>query len=609
MSSLNPQQKKAAESPAGPLLIVAGAGTGKTHTLTHRFLHLIESGVSPDNICAITFTNKAAKEMSERIRKTVPHLPATLGVFPYGYIGTFHALGAKILRRETPAFGRKKNFAIFDDGDSWSVIKKIAKKYADEKPKLMPGEIGETITHIKNGMLPIEELENDQRIDRQLLLQAYHEYEASLERQNAFDFDDLLEKVVRLFSTAPEVLQKYRKRFTHLLVDEYQDINNIQYELIKLLAGESRNISVVGDQNQTIYSFRGSNINIFLNFPKDWPGSQVIVLEDNYRSSGNILEAASTLIAQNSIRLEEASGKLRAVNPPGPMIQLYEASNEEEEAEWVGGKIQSAIISAEMENSPQQTMAVLYRTNAQSRAIEQTLLARAIPYRVFGGLKFYERLEVRDVIASVRYLSNPEDEVSKTRLEKNITKTKFKLFAEKAGEIRELKPTQAITAFMRTVSYIEHLEKHYLNVSERQENIMELLRFAQNFSTLEDFLEQVSLLQSTDQIKGETPSNLPPVTLSSIHLAKGLEFDEVFLIGVNESILPHARSYGTLAELEEERRLLYVAMTRARKKLSISFHDLPSRFLSELPQELLSIESRNGEIRDFDDEERYITLD
>jgi len=609
MSSLNPQQKQAAEAPSRPLLIVAGAGTGKTHTLTHRYLHLMKNGVSPDNICAITFTNKAAKEMAERIKRTVPHAPATLGIFPYGYIGTFHALGAKILRRETPAFGRKKNFVIFDDSDSWSVIKKIAKRFANEKPKLMPGEIGEAITKIKNGMLPIRELEESSRIDKQLLLQAYQAYEASLATQNAFDFDDLLEKVVRLFKESPEILEKYRRRFTHLMVDEYQDINNIQYELIKLLAGESKNLSVVGDQNQTIYSFRGSNINIFLNFPKDWPDSLVIILEDNYRSSGNILESASKLITQNTIRLESASGSLRAVNGAGPLVQIYEATDENDEAEWVGEKIQTQIISEETEGIPIRTFAVLYRTNAQSRAIEQTLLARSIPYKVFGGLKFYERLEVRDVVAAIRYLSNPADEVSKTRLEKNLTKTRFKVFDAVADSFRGIRPDQAIKEFLATVRYFENLEKHYLNVPEREENIMELLRFAQQFETLEEFLEQVSLLQSTDSIKGESQTRIPPVTLSSIHLAKGLEFDEVFIIGVNEGVLPHSRSYGTLAETEEERRLLYVAMTRARKKLSLSFHNLPSRFLSELPQDLLAFENQSGETRAFDDEERYITLD
>lgn len=609
MDSLNSEQKKAAEAPSKPLLIVAGAGTGKTHTLTHRYLHLIKTGVSPDHICAITFTNKAAREMSERIKKTVPHLPQTLGIFPYGYIGTFHALGAKILRRETPIFGRKKNFVIFDDSDSWSVIKKIAKRFANEKPKLMPGEIGETITGLKNGMLDIRDFKNSDRTNRQLLFEAYEAYESSLESQNAFDFDDLLEKVVRLFKEQPEILAKYQKRFTHLMVDEYQDINNIQYELIKLLAGNSQNLSVVGDQNQTIYSFRGSNINIFLDFPKDWPDSLVIILRDNYRSSGNILEAASQLIAKNTVRLENGSESLRAIHGAGPMIQLYEAVDEDDEAAWVGGKIQTEIISQETEGTDPKTFAVLYRTNAQSRAIEQNLLARAIPYQVFGGLKFYDRLEIRDVVAALRYLSNPADEVSKSRLEKNLTKTRFKLFEAVADDLRAVQPSEAIRGFLANTHYSEHLEKHYTNVIDRQENVSELIHFAHQFGTLEDLLEQVSLLQSTDSIKGGGRTNITPVILSSIHLAKGLEFDEVFLIGVNEGILPHARSYGTLLETEEERRLMYVAMTRARKKLSVSFYDLPSRFLSELPQDLLLFENQNGETRAFDDEERYITLD
>lgn len=604
MDHLNERQKQAAEAPAGPLLIVAGAGTGKTHTLTRRYLHLLNTGVSPHHICAITFTNKAAREMAERIRKTVPHLPQTLGIFPHGYIGTFHSLGAKILRRETPIFGRKKNFAIFDDGDSWSLIKKIAKRFADEKPKFTPSEIRETITGIKNGMISYDDLSSSTRLEDVLVCRAYEEYEELLMAQNAFDFDDLLEKVVRLFKESPSALQKYRHQFTHLLVDEYQDINNIQYELIRLLAGESRNVSVVGDQNQTIYSFRGSNINIFLNFPKDWPGAMVVLLEQNYRSSGNILEAASALIAHNTTRLDEATGKLTPVLEAGVPIHLFEASSEEDEAEWVGEK----IIEAKIENRTK-SIAVLYRTNAQSRAIEQSLLSRGIAYRVFGGLKFYERLEIRDIVAGLRYISNPADEVSKTRLEKNITKTRFRKFAEEASGWSSLTPSEAIGAFLKNTGYLELIAKNFLNAAERQENILELIHFAQGFETLEEFLEQVSLLQSTDQVKGEGESSEEPVVLSSIHLAKGLEFDEVFVIGLNEAVLPHARSFGTLHEMEEERRLLYVAMTRARKKLSLSFYDIPSRFLSELPQELLSFEGGDGPMRSFDDEERYITLD
>ncbi len=532
-----------------------------------------------------------------------------LGTFPRGYIGTFHSLGAKILRYETPAFGRKKNFSIFDDSDSWSIIKKIAKRYANEKPKLMPGEIGEVIAGIKNGMARAEDFSESPRTDKKLLFQAYEEYEASLMSQNAFDFDDLLEKVVRLFKEQPAVLEKYRRRFTHLMVDEYQDINNIQYDLIKLLAGESKNLSVVGDQNQTIYSFRGSNIHIFLDFPKDWPESLIVVLEDNYRSSGNILGVASELIAKNTIRLEAAKGTLRPVNEPGPLVQLYEAGDEEDEAEWVGEKIQTQIISDETEGNPPRTFAILYRTNAQSRAIEQVLLARALPYRVFGGLRFYDRLEIRDVVAAMRYLSNPLDEISRTRLEKNLTKTRFRLFEAAIPSIVNLRPSEAITHFLSVVRYSELLQKGYVNVAEREENIMELIRFADGFETLEEFLEQASLLQATDSVKGETTTKIPPVTLSSIHLAKGLEFDEVFVIGVNEALLPHSRSYGTLAEMEEERRLLYVAMTRARKKLSLSFYDLPSRFLSELPQEFLAFENPSGSMRSFDDEERYISID
>ncbi|HTY39672.1 MAG TPA: 3'-5' exonuclease, partial [Candidatus Paceibacterota bacterium] len=347
--------------------------------------------------------------------------------------------------------------------------------------------------------------------------------------------------------------------------------------------------------------WRGSNFEIFLNFERDWPEAQVVLLEENYRSSGNIIAAASELISHNS---KQKKKKLWTKNEPGEMVRLIETADEEDEAAWLVEDIMEARRAA-----PEESIAILYRTNAQSRPLEQALIEEQIPYRIYGGLKFYERREVKDIVAALRYAANPLDSVSRERLEKEFTKTRFRALEPRLRESGALRPTEIIELFIRETDYYTYIAKNLTNILDRRENIAELIRFAAEFEELPPLLEHVSLVQSTDTPSSEQGSRMP-VQLMTMHLAKGLEFDRVYIVGVNEGLLPHNRSTYNLAELEEERRLMYVGMTRARKHLALSFYDVPSRFLSEIPSEYLDFKSQVSDAEEFsDDEERYITYD
>jgi DNA helicase-2/ATP-dependent DNA helicase PcrA len=603
---LNEAQERAAHAPAGPLLIVAGAGTGKTSTLTSRILYLIEKGITPRRICAITFTNKASAEMAERVfdYQKDDAKETDRGNIPY--IGTFHSFGARILRKECRSFGREPNFAIFDDHDSFDLIKKavrgitLREKLDDNeqssktiKKDEAPTFFAQKISEIKNDAFMKDaqrarispEKENQIRI-------VFDAYEAALQRNNAFDFDDLIQKPVLLFKKNPAVLKKYQTAFDAVLVDEWQDINPMQYEFVKLLAGSHRNLSVVGDDEQTIYTWRYADIKTFLNFDKDWKDATVHFLEENYRSTATIVNAAQAVVQNNRFRTPK---KLRTSNPEGDSITLFEAWGENEEAAWVAKKI-SDLQRADSKN----TVGILYRTNAQSRAIEQALIRENIAYRIFGGLKFYERREVKDAVAALRYAANQKDEPSRERLEKNFSRRKFAEFKNGLAATTNQTPAEILNVFLESFGYFDYLEHNFINAAEREENISELAAFATEFQTLADLLEKVSLVQSTDTPSGGTPEtqnvnkeqDSSTVHLSTIHLAKGLEFDSVFIAGASEGILPHVRSMDNDDQLEEERRLMYVAMTRARKKLFISFFGMPSRFLGEIPQEHLRIDSQ-----------------
>jgi DNA helicase-2/ATP-dependent DNA helicase PcrA len=596
---LNPEQKAAAEAPFSPLLIVAGAGTGKTRTLTSRIAYLIEQGVPPEKICAITFTNKAAKEMAERTRLMI-------GAKRGPFIGTFHSLGARILREECRALDRKPNFTIFDDHDSFSLVKKAVKsvlpkkelgggagnggeekKKAKETPMMFSGEISK----IKNiGYAePASDLGKEKR---EAVQKIFQKYESALIENNAFDFDDLIGKAVAVMKADPAVLRKYQDRYDAILVDEYQDINPKQYELVQLLAGRHRNVSVVGDDEQTIYSWRYADIRLFLDFEKGWPGAKIFFLEENYRSTGNIINAAGAVVKNNLFRTPKTLWTKSAAGAP---IKLFEAWGENEEAEWIAREIEkSREPAADMGTSagtPQ--TAILYRTNAQSRAIEQALIRRNIPYQIFGGLKFYERREVKDAVAALRYVSNPYDTVSKERLEKNLSKKKFAEFKDAVAKAPVMAPHEIIALFLEKFNYFEYLEDGFINYDEREGNIAELIAFASGFESLSELLERLSLLQAIDDENnkdGEQKESSPAaVSLMTIHLAKGLEFDSVFIAGASEGLLPHGRSLADNRQLEEERRLMYVAMTRARKNLAISFYGTPSRFIEEIPTEYMKL--------------------
>lgn len=603
---LNEAQERAVHAPPGPLLIVAGAGTGKTSTLTGRIRHLMEEGIPPSKICAITFTNKAAAEMSERVFGTERRTTSGIGGRSAPYIGTFHSLGAKILRRECRLLGREPNFAIFDDHDSFDLIKKAVKGISpgkaaasDERPSKSakkdeaPAFFAQKIAEIKNDVFGKDKRRAQISAEKESqIMTVFDAYEGALLRNNAFDFDDLIQKPVLLFKKNPAVLKKYQAMFDAILVDEWQDINPMQYEFVKLLAGGHRNLSVVGDDEQTIYTWRYADIKTFLNFDKDWEGAAVHFLEENYRSTATIVNAAQAVVQNNRFRTPK---KLRTSNPDGDSIVLFEAWGENDEAAWIAKEILN-LKATSMDG----TIGILYRTNAQSRAIEQALIRDEIPYRIFGGLKFYERREIKDAVAALRYAANQKDELSRERLEKNLSRRKFAEFQKAMAAAKNPTPGEVLNIFLETFGYLDYLEGNFVNADDRKENISELATFSAEFKTLADLLEKISLVQSTDVPSGGTTEKKNSreaggssvVHLSTIHLAKGLEFDVVFLAGAAEGVLPHIRSMDSDDALEEERRLMYVAMTRARKKLFLSFSGMPSRFLSEIPQEYLILKNQ-----------------
>ncbi len=601
---LNPKQQEAVNYEGGPLLIVAGAGSGKTKTLTGRVVKIISKGASPSSVLAITFTNKAAKEIKDRIMASGINL--NQGNSPF--LGTFHSFGARILKEEADKEGRNKNFTIFDGDDSLSLIKKIMKQYNISKEKYKPSELLRDFSAVKSEMLKAEG--NLETVPAKL----FEEYEEELKKNNAFDFDDLIEKPVKIFMQNPEVLKKYQDRYKHILIDEYQDTNSAQYNLVKLLAEKHRNLTVVGDDAQAIYSFRGADYRNFLNFERDYPGTKVIKLEENYRSSGNIIRGASGVIKYNK---NQKPKELWTSKKEGEPIRIVSAKGQEQEAEFIAKTIKDTLKRGDANKS----IAILYRTNAQSRAIEQALIRADIAYKIFGGLKFYERKEIKDIISGLRLASNPFDSVSVER----IKKTFYKAVAEKvisnmtgAGNsgtgILDL-----INTFLGTSDYFAVLKSEFGNFRERIENINELISYAGSFSSLPEFLEQVSLLQSSDEQnkKGLFEKDVK-VNLMTIHLSKGLEFGMVFLCGVTEGILPHERSYAVADDMEEERRLMYVSMTRAKEELYITYSSVPSRFIYEIPQELVQVYNFGGVSGRFEDDdsgelpdedERYIEYD
>lgn len=601
---LNPKQKEAVEHLKGPVLIAAGAGSGKTRTLTSRLIRLIESDVEPSKIVAVTFTNKAAKEMADRIFKYL-----NIKILESPFIGTLHSFGAGILKNEAGFFGRSPGFSIFDSDDSLRLIKKIIKAMNIDAERLPAAAVQNKISWLKNELItPLQFKRQAEGVFEEKAALVFQRYETALAKNNAFDFDDLIEKPVRLFKKETAVLKKYQDKWDYFLVDEYQDVNASQYWLLKLLAKKHHNICAVGDDQQAIYKFRGADFRNFLNFEKDWPSAKIVLLEENYRSCGNIIKAASAVISQNQFQKPKT---LWTQNPAGEPVMIVKTSGDGEETEWIAKQLSAASFQQPTASRQLPDCAVLYRTNAQSRLIEQALIEREIPYAIFGGIKFYERKEIKDLVAGLRYALNPKDEISLERINKTFNKSVAAALTYNLPPMAQKENVMELVGFfIETSDYFRYLENNFKNFDERQENVRELLKAAagfQNFKPpfgLQLFLEQSALAQAGD--KKTNGVDQPVVKLMTIHLAKGLEFDSVFIAGCDEGVLPHHRSYASQEDLEEERRLFYVAMTRARKNLFLSFSKSPSRFLAEIPPELVRFENLTGNGTNFDSEDSYI---
>ena len=626
LDSLNNNQKEAVEHIDVPCLVVAGAGSGKTKVLTTRIANLIEKGVRSSNILAITFTNKAANEMRQRVENLIGSHTA--------FVGTFHSFGLKIIKENTELLSLSSNFTIIDTEDVNSVIKKILKDLNIDSKEYSPSFIRNKISFIKNNMLSDAEIEKFLTSPpEKIATRVYYEYEKILKRNNTIDFDDLLKKPVELFTKHPDILEKYQDHYPYILIDEYQDTNEVQYKMVRLLAKKYRNLFVVGDPSQSIYAFRGANFQNILNFEKDYPDCKVIKLPQNYRSTQTILQAANDVIKNNK---ERKDIDLFSDLGEGVKIKYFRLFNDEAEVSKVVSEIRNLLADGYQKKD----IAIFYRTNAQSRAIEDKMVKENIPYKVYGSYYFYKRKEIKDLLAYLKLIANHDDDISLKRIinepkrkigEKTIDnlenlavvgntsmfnsissgrELEFKnLILELTADAEKLSLTELIDDVLEKTKIKELLEKDKTLESDlRLENLMEFKSVTENYEkvtgsvNLNDFLEEVSLVADAADYSEDGDA----VTLMTIHSAKGLEFKVVFLIGLEESILPHANSLYEEAELEEERRLMYVAITRAKEKLyflnaqkRMLFGRLtmnpPSRFISEINSNLLEVENQKTE--------------
>lgn len=618
---LNPAQKEAVTHISGPLLVVAGAGSGKTKVLTHRIAYLVSQGVNPKNILAVTFTNKAADEMKDRIarllKKSGPESGAE-SVMPT--IGTFHSVCVRVLRREYLEAGIKKDFIIYDDGDQISLLKKIIREADLDENQWQARLAQAAISQAKNELKDAGEFrETSEGFFQETMSGIYEEYENRLQKQGILDFDDLLFKTVILFRRNGKILEKYQNIFQFILVDEYQDTNFSQYQLIKLLGEKNRNVCCVGDLDQSIYGWRGADFRNILNFEKDFPEAKIVLLEQNYRSTQNILDAAHHVISRNAHRKEK---RLWTENPKGLPLVVAGTKNAEEEAEFVIEEIER-LIKKEKKNLLDFT--VLFRTNAQSRVFEERLIEKNLPYKIVGGTKFYARREIKDIIAYLRFLKNPDDEqallrivnvpprgigqksqekIKRLGLKKAATEDKkTTAFSDLIEESRQTMKIKIPSAFLKHLTGILNLESYLKDGTpdgeSRWENVEEFMALAKHYDRLgaEDgwgkILEDIALLSEADSV--ETKKEL--LNLMTLHAAKGLEFPVVFMAGMEEGLFPHSRSILDPLQMEEERRLCYVGITRAKEKLYLTFAgrrllhgnlsaNPPSRFISEIPEEL-----------------------
>lgn len=579
---LNQKQKEAILYSFGPSIILAGAGSGKTRVLVYKVIYLINyQNINPHSIIMITFTNKAGDEMRERIIKIAK-------VRNLGFIGTFHSFCASILRRFADRLGYGNNFVIYDEDDQRSLIKEVLKETLIKK--YSPDFFLNQISLAKNQLVtPEKYLENFNFGNKFELIQlVFEKYQKKLKNNNAMDFDDLLMNVIFLWRENNSILELYQNKISHILVDEFQDTNFAQYELVKMLSRKNKNITVVGDFSQSIYSWRGADIENLKKFQKDFPQAKVFYLDENYRSTQKILDFAYKVIAQN---VTHPILYLKSNNHKGEDIVFYEAENEEDEAIYVTNQ----IIKLTKEGFLPNQIAVLYRVNAQSRIIEEAFLHYGLPYVLIGGTRFYERKEIKDILSFLRVIVNEKDEVALKRIV-NLGKKRFNKFKEKLNELKEMTNTKTTNEIIEKVFEItDYLDLYDLEDPDdysRIENIKELKSVALNFPKITDFLQQVALVEQ-EYYEGEKKNkDREGVRLMTLHAAKGLEFEVVFIIGVEEGILPHSRSLDDLYSIEEERRLFYVGITRAKKKLFITFtrkrfifgsrtYSLKSRFLEE----------------------------
>jgi len=639
LATLNPAQREAAEAIEGPVLILAGPGSGKTRVITHRIAYLIKAcGVSPHNIMAVTFTNKAAREMRERLEQLLGQAVEALT------LGTFHAICARILRREGKAIGLDSTFVIYDEEDQLNLTKQALEELNLDPKQYAPRALHSAISAAKSRLITPEDYA--QRVSsyfEEIVHRIYQRYQQSLSQNRAVDFDDLLMKTVQLFLDHPQILNRYQSRYIHILVDEFQDTNIVQYMLMKHLAGKYRNLCVVGDPDQSIYSWRFADLRNILSFEKDYPEAKVVLLEQNYRSTKTILEVASDVISAN---VQRKPKKLWTKNEDGASVTVIESYNAEEEAQSVVNEIEKLVSQ---EQISLKDCAVMYRVNAQSRALEEAFLRYGVPYKLVGGTRFYQRREVKDIIAYLRLINNPQDNVSLARiinvpvrgigqrtlshlqdwakahdvsLFEALKQVSHNPTASEAKKALSPRISQALAGFDAVISnltaqsrelslsgLLDEIWKHtgyreYIldkeDGEDRWENVMELKSVASEYDELDPeealaaFLEKISLVSDIDELDEKADA----VTLITLHQAKGLEFPVVFIVGMEEGILPHRKSFDDPEQMEEERRLCYVGITRAKKRLYLlrsyrrslfggSTANPPSRFLQDLPHHLI----------------------
>lgn len=634
LDSLNPQQREAVDHPGGPLMIVAGAGSGKTRVITYRIARLMQDGCPPYRILAVTFTNKAAKEMRERIEHIVG--PQAKDI----WMGTFHALCARLLRMDGTAIGIDRNFVVYDDSEQLSLIKDLIKSRGFDDKAIQPRGVLSEISRAKEKMLTPEKYnERASSFFERTVAGIYKDYQRRLQNANSLDFDDLLFKAVRLLEESESVREKYQEKFLHVLVDEYQDVNFTQYRLADLLAAKHKNLTVVGDDDQSIYAWRGADVGLMMRFTLDHPDANLVTLDQNYRSTQNILAGAYSVVKHNRGRNDK---KLWTANDSGELIQIGETGTEHDEARLAVDRIQHEIRTGRHKYGD---FAVLYRTNAQSRVIEEAFLTHQIPHVLVGGQRFYDRKEVKDMIGYLRVVWNPADEVSLRRTINTPTRgigptafQKAQAFAEKheltlyqaftnpqfeqelqkkplqgvrnyrktIEDAREMLEAGAVTPILKHVmqqsGYLDELRAERTEEAQnRLDNLQELVNVTAQFDSdpnqdhnLGQFLETVALVSDIDSMK----DNGDGVKLMTLHSSKGLEFPVVFLMGLEEGIFPHSRALGNDTELEEERRLCYVGMTRAREALYMTYarrrsqygqanFNPRSRFIDDLPREIV----------------------